>query len=102
MDPAGNDTPALLAALQNSNIKATFFVVGSKAIQFPGQLNASIAGGHQLGSHTWSHHPLTSLSNAQIVAELKYTEAIIYQQTGMITNYFRPPYGDVDDRYFNL
>lgn len=44
------------------------------------------------------HHPLTSLTNEQIVAEFKYTEAIIYQTLGVIPLYYRPPYGDVDDR----
>lgn len=48
--------------------------------------------------HTWNHHPLTSQSNAQIVAEIKYTEAIIYKTIGVVPRYFRPPYGDIDDR----
>ena len=94
INTSGNDTPALVTALGTLNVKATFFIVGSNAIQFPAQLNASIAAGHHLGSHTWTHHPLTSLTNAQIVAEIKYTEAKIYQITGLVTSYFRPPYGN--------
>ena len=46
----------------------------------------------------WSHHPMTALSNAQIVAEMMYTSAIIYKNTGLSVKYFRPPYGDIDDR----
>ncbi len=54
--------------------------------------------GHQIGIHTWTHHPMTSLTNLEIVAELKYTEALIYKITGVVPTYYRPPYGDMDDR----
>ena len=48
--------------------------------------------------HTWTHHPLTSLSNEQIVAEIVYNAAIVYEATGKVPLHFRPPYGDMDDR----
>ncbi|RKO83330.1 hypothetical protein BDK51DRAFT_2822, partial [Blyttiomyces helicus] len=48
--------------------------------------------------HTWTHHPITALTSEQLVAEIKYTEAIIYQTIGKVPLFFRPPYGDNDDR----
>ncbi|KAI8806701.1 hypothetical protein BJ742DRAFT_679877 [Cladochytrium replicatum] len=92
------DTPALLAALASQNIHATFFVVGANVRQYPAVVRDTDLAGHQIALHTWSHHPLTSLSNEQIVAELKYTEAIVYQSIGKVAAFFRPPYGDIDDR----
>jgi len=41
---------------------------------------------------------MTSLSNQQIVAELKWTEKAIQSVIGVTPIYWRPPYGDVDAR----
>ncbi|KAJ1566134.1 chitin deacetylase [Nowakowskiella sp. JEL0078] len=92
------DSLAIYNELQKLNVTATFFSVGSNVIQNQAVLKTIEAAGHQIGIHTWTHHPLTSLTNAQIVAEIKYTEAIIYQAIGKVPSYLRPPYGDVDDR----
>ncbi|RUP43737.1 hypothetical protein BC936DRAFT_136801 [Jimgerdemannia flammicorona] len=54
--------------------------------------------GHQIAIHTWSHHVLTSLTNEQIIVELKWTETIIKEVCGVTPKYFRPPQGDYDDR----
>ena len=93
VDARGNDTPALISALKTANLNASFFVIGAQASLFPGQLKALYTAGQHLGSHTWSHHPLTSLTNEQIVAEIMYTEALVYKETGRVMTYFRPPYG---------
>ncbi|KAI9096958.1 hypothetical protein DFS34DRAFT_622015 [Phlyctochytrium arcticum] len=55
-------------------------------------------GGHHIGSHGWSHRPFTTLTNAEIVAEIKYSEAAIYSAAKVVPRYFRPPLGDIDDR----
>lgn len=47
---------------------------------------------------SWSHHALTTLSNEQIVAEMKWTEKAIEDATGYRVKYMRPPYGDIDNR----
>jgi hypothetical protein len=54
--------------------------------------------GHQIGVHTWSHTALTTQSNEEIIAEIKWTEFAIKQAIGVTPKYMRPPYGDVDDR----
>lgn len=41
----------------------------------------------------WSHSGLTTLTNEEIVAELKWTEKYIFDHTGYKIKYFRPPYG---------
>lgn len=92
VDPNGMyGTAQLLAKLASANIKSTLFIVGSNAIQNPNLIISAFNAGHQLALHTWTHHPLTSLTNEQIVAELKYNEAIIYSATGKVPIYFRPP-----------
>ncbi|KAF9981444.1 chitin deacetylase [Mortierella antarctica] len=64
------------------NQKATFFIIGSRAVSYPATLKRAYTEGHQLGIHTWSHTPLTSLTNEQIVAELKWTEKAIFSVVG--------------------
>ncbi|KAJ3175194.1 chitin deacetylase [Geranomyces variabilis] len=92
------DTAAIRTALDGVGAKATFFACGTSSQANPSELLASYNAGHQIAVHTWTHHPLTSLTNAQVVAELKYTEAMIYSITGKVPTFFRPPYGDIDDR----
>jgi len=80
------------------NQKATLFIVGSRAISYPETLKRAYNEGHQIAIHTWSHPAMTSLSNEQIVAELKWTEKAIKSVIGVTPKYWRPPFGDVDNR----
>ncbi|KAJ3178432.1 chitin deacetylase [Geranomyces variabilis] len=78
--------------------KATFFVAGSPGFYQPAELKNIYDAGHEIAVHTWTHAALTSLTNAQIVAEILYTEAWIVRTLGVKPVMFRPPFGDVDDR----
>ena len=48
--------------------KATFFVIGSNVLQNKDMLKRIVREGHEIGSHTWSHTALPSLSFGQIVS----------------------------------
>lgn len=52
---------------------------------------------HTLGSHTWSHPDLTSLSYDQIHTELAKVEDAFIKILGLKPLYFRPPYGSYND-----
>ncbi|KAJ3128158.1 Delta(12)-fatty-acid desaturase [Nowakowskiella sp. JEL0407] len=93
-------TSNVRAALKAANLKATFFVLGSAVALGTGreELKALYADGHQIAIHGWTHRPFTNLTNYQVIAELKYTESIIYDTIGVVPQWFRPPYGDIDDR----
>jgi len=84
--------------LKTKNIKATFFVIGSRVFDNPDILKRAFAEGHQIGVHTWSHPTLTSQTNDQVIAELWWTATIINQTIGVWPRYMRPPTGDIDDR----
>ncbi|KAG0097709.1 chitin deacetylase [Podila epicladia] len=88
----------LMTHLKSKQISATFFIVGSRVLEFPDILKEEVAQGHHLGMHTWSHAGLTTLTNHQIVAEVRWTEKIIRDVTGLTMKYIRPPYGDTDNR----
>ncbi|KAI1316553.1 chitin deacetylase [Mortierella claussenii] len=97
-DGPSTDTPVLLDYLKKSQLAATFFLIGSNVIQYPETVKRELAEGHHLASHTWSHHALTTLSNEQIVAEMKWTEKAVMDATGLRLKYMRPPYGDINNR----
>ncbi|CUA74613.1 hypothetical protein RSOLAG22IIIB_05620 [Rhizoctonia solani] len=91
-------TPKLLHYLDQYNTSATFYVVGSRVISRPEVVQYEYMKGHEVSVHTWSHYPLTSLSNEQIIAELGWTRKAIRDVTGVTPLTMRPPYGDIDDR----
>jgi len=97
-DGPSPDSPRLYDALLAHNQKATLFIVGSRAVSYPETLKRAYNEGHQIAVHTWSHPSMTSLSNEQVVAELKWTEKAIQSVIGVTPLYWRPPFGDVDNR----
>ncbi|KAL1941246.1 hypothetical protein VTO73DRAFT_7458 [Trametes versicolor] len=54
--------------------------------------------GHEIAVHTWSHHPLTAMTNEQIVAELGWTRHAIQTVLGVTPTFMRAPFGDIDNR----
>lgn len=90
-------TPGLLDILQESNVQATFFVLGqSVRIQSETVLRMHEEG-HQVANHTWNHPNLTQLPDDQIVKQLKDTNDLVYRITGEEMTLFRPPYGAYND-----
>ncbi|KAJ7284458.1 hypothetical protein C8J57DRAFT_1447010 [Mycena rebaudengoi] len=91
-------TPDLLRYMHEKNIKSTFFVVGSRIISYPAMLQTEYMEGHQIAVHTWSHFPLTTLTNEQIIGELGWSKKVIKDVLGVTPTQFRPPFGDIDNR----
>lgn len=50
-------TPQLLALLDQYQVKATFFLTGSRIEQFPQHAQAIREAGHQIEAHGWRHLP---------------------------------------------
>jgi peptidoglycan/xylan/chitin deacetylase (PgdA/CDA1 family) len=97
-DGPKSSTNQLLDTLKKKNIKATFFVMGGQAAKHPDIIRRMFKEGHEVASHTYSHPHLMSLTDDQVVAEIKQTEDIIANLTGVHPRYIRPPYGEADDR----
>jgi peptidoglycan/xylan/chitin deacetylase (PgdA/CDA1 family) len=64
-------TDAVLQALANECVNATFFAIGKHATYYPAILRSVAAGGHSIGSHTWSHQDLTKKSSEEAKAEIE-------------------------------
>jgi len=90
-DPAR--TPALLDALAELHVPATFFLLGSRVEESPELARRIAREGHELGNHTF-HHPYLPLRRSRTVAgELATTDAAIARATGIVPALARPPYG---------
>ncbi|KAI7901820.1 uncharacterized protein BX663DRAFT_436679 [Cokeromyces recurvatus] len=97
-DGPSDVSPILYDFLKTTNQKATLFMIGANVVKYPEIVKRAFDEGHELAIHTWSHNFMTTLTNEQIVAELKWTELAIKEVTGFSPRFFRPPYGDIDNR----
>lgn len=88
-------TPLVLQSLRRYNARATFFVLGQWAQEWPDLVRRTAAAGHAVESHSYSH-PNEPLSMAHARRELERTEIVIEQLAGARPQLFRPPFGKVD------
>ena len=86
-------TPQLLDLLKKHNIKATFFVVGSKAEKYPELIARMHAEGHLIGIHNYVHKSNWVMTPWTIRRHLNKTASIIERITGERPIYYRPPWG---------
>lgn len=93
--PSATTTPRLLDILAKRHIKATFFMVGENASQYPEIVKRIIAEGHEIGNHSWSHPNLALLSDDKVRSELQRTDDAIFQASGIHPKLMRPPYGSL-------
>lgn len=59
--PQKYSTEAVLKALGDECVKATFFSIGKMALGYPGIIRDVAKAGHTIGTHTWSHKALGKL-----------------------------------------
>jgi peptidoglycan-N-acetylglucosamine deacetylase len=97
-DGPGPWTPAVLDVLQQAQVKATFFVVGTSVAADPEMLRRVLADGHALGNHTWSHKipsAATGWNRTALAGEIERTSQVILNSVGRKPCLFRPPGGVV-------
>lgn len=86
-------TPRLLEFLELHGVRATFFLLGSRAQAQPELVRRIAAAGHLVGNHSWSHPNLALISRARIREELAKTRDLLEEITGTPVRFFRPPFG---------
>jgi hypothetical protein len=68
-------TPAVLKALADECVKATFFNIGKHATYYPEIVRQVAAAGHSVGSHTWSHADLSRKKKEEAIDEIEKASA---------------------------
>lgn len=91
-------TPQLLDVLRNYHVKATFFVVGSRAEKHPALVARMIREGHVIGNHSYNHPEFGKLNLNEFRSQIIRTENIISTLAGYKPRLIRPPYGEVSEQ----
>ncbi|MEG3165584.1 glycosyltransferase [Sphingomonas sp. PB2P19] len=95
--PDAEWTPQILDVLKREHAPATFFMIGENALTQRGLLTRMVAEGHEIGSHTYTHPNLATVSPRQVKYELNTTQRLFQAFTGRSLRLFRAPYfGDAE------
>ncbi len=102
-----NAAQDILDTLASRNVKATMFLTGRFILKHPDMVGRIIAGGHEVGSHTFSHPHLTSyakdhtqtilpsVTEALLCEELAKTDSVFRSLAGRpLAPLWRAPYGE--------
>ncbi|KAJ7179167.1 carbohydrate esterase family 4 protein [Mycena filopes] len=85
--------------LQTNNETATHFMIGVNILQYPTEFSKAFNMGGDIAVHTWTHPYMTTLSNEDAVAQLGWSIELIHNSTGgRVAKFWRPPFGDSDNR----
>jgi peptidoglycan/xylan/chitin deacetylase (PgdA/CDA1 family) len=88
------DTPKLLDLLREKDVKATFFVIGKRADQYPEIVRRAWKEGHLIANHTWSHYSLFCfLLPRRLRAEIERCTESIRRSSCSAPRFFRSPVG---------
>lgn len=97
-DGPGQYTDQLLDILDYNHVKATFFVNGNNNNgpitegSLPGVLLKTYVAGHHIGSHTWSHADLETLTRDERWQQMEQLQETLADILGVSPTYMRPPY----------
>lgn len=97
-----NQTNRLLDIMNRYGFRSTFFLSGIWLESFPTLARAIASAGHEIGNHTYDHPHLGELSDTEIRNQLSRTDSIIKNVTGQTSRYFRPPFGEFNDRILRI
>lgn len=83
--------PRILRLLKEFDLKATFYVPGWTAEQYPGLLESIVADNHEVGAHGYLHEQLDKISFEQETEIIDRSIEIIQQQVGQRPVGYRSP-----------
>ena len=97
-DGPNYNTSKIIDVLNKYDIKATFFVLGSRAINNKDILKKMADSGMEIGNHTYNHLLLTKYDENKIRSEIEDTSEVIYSATKKKPKLLRPSYGSVNNK----
>ena len=90
--PEPSGTPAVLAALADQCVKATFFMIGEKLVGSPALARRVVAEGHSAGLHSDTHPHLSGLGAQRQLDDLRKNQAAYQAAFGVSGPAYRFPY----------
>lgn len=97
-DGPNYNTSKIIDVLNKYDIKATFFVLGNRAINNKDILRKMVDSGMEIGNHTYNHLLLTKYDENKIRSEIEDTSEVIYNATKKRPKLLRPSYGSVNNK----
>ncbi|NLP47066.1 MAG: delta-lactam-biosynthetic de-N-acetylase [Epulopiscium sp.] len=96
-------TSQILDILKENEIQAAFFVTQPYVKQQQDLVQRMIDEGHVVGNHSITHPDLTTLSDEQVIHEIKGMEEYYQEVMGQSMDpFFRPPSGNYSERTLKL
>ncbi len=86
-----SNTRVILQLLEKHRVKATFFILGQVARDYPALVKEIAAGGHETGVHSHDHFQLFRLSEKEAYEDTRTAKDTIEQVTGMPVQGYRAP-----------
>jgi polysaccharide deacetylase family protein (PEP-CTERM system associated) len=84
-------TTDLLEIFADSNVRGTFFILGSIAEKNPGLVKAIMEGGHEIASHGFGHRMITRMSPAEFREDVRKSKRILENVSGGPVRGYRAP-----------
>jgi peptidoglycan-N-acetylglucosamine deacetylase len=88
-------TPRYLDLLAALGVRATFFLVGRNAEQFPELVRRMLTDGHTVGNHSYTHPNRGSVTRRQMAEDIRRGAEAIAAVCGQQPTIYRPPHGAV-------
>lgn len=95
-DGPNANTRSILKVLEKYNARATFFVQGQSVKRYRAAIRKMDELGCEIGSHTWNHPNLTTLSASAMRSQIRRTDDAVTRITGEKPSLLRPPYGSAN------
>jgi len=86
-------TPKVLDLLKHHDVKASFFIIGEKAVQLPEVVKNIHGAKHTIANHSYYHRSFANLELSQQLAEIELTNKTINRIIDFKCVFFRPPGG---------
>lgn len=89
-------TPRVLDILDEFDVRASFFLVGERAVAHPRLVSEMVRRGHSIGNHSYTHRVLPELAMGEYAGEIERTKKVLSDMCGREITMFRPPKGLVN------
>lgn len=94
--PHPGRTGRILSVLGRYSVKATFFILGCNAENYPEPLLQAVKQGHEIEDHSFDHKTRGKTAG-ELKESIQKTAEIIERVSGRAPRYFRPPEGKCTD-----
>ncbi len=101
-DGPAEHTPEILDLLARHRARATFFVIGEHLEGREQIVQRTVADGHELGNHLWSHPVAQQLSDDELRSEIAQTNVAIEAVGGPVPTLLRTPFFNDAERAVRL